>query len=379
MSKKILIIGGAGFIGSHLVDFLVEKGHDVIVFDNLEEQVHGKIGKPPEYLNKNIKFIKENITNYDNLYSAVKDVEIIFHLAAAVGVGQSMYQIAKYIENNTMGTANILDILVNKEHNVKKLIIASSMSIYGEGKYKCESCGDMYPKLREIDDLKTSFWEFKCKNCGKQLTSLPTDEEKPLDSTSIYAMSKKHQEEMSLLIGETYGIDTTALRLFNVYGSRQALSNPYTGVCAIFCSNLLSGNPPIIFEDGLQSRDFVHVKDICQSLILSMEKSQVKGEIFNVGSGNPITIKKIADTLIEKMNLGIKPIITNKFRKGDIRHCIADISKIRQKLGYRPKISFEDGIEELIHWVKSQVGKIQDKSKKALEQLENKGLIYNQT
>ena len=375
MSKKILITGGAGFIGSHLVDFLIKKGDDIIVFDNLEEQVHGKIGKPPEYLNKNIKFLKGNIANYENLYSAVKDVEIIFHLAAAVGVGQSMYQIAKYIEYNTMGTANLLDILVNKEHNVKKLIVASSMSIYGEGKYKCESCGYMYPKLREIKDLKSGFWEFKCKSCGKQLTPLPTDEKKPLDSTSIYAMSKKDQEQMSLLIGETYGIDTTALRLFNVYGSRQALSNPYTGVCAIFCSNLLCKNPPLIFEDGLQSRDFVNVKDICQSLILSMEKSQAKGEIFNVGTGEPITIKTIAEILTQKINPEKKPIITNKYRPGDIRHCYSDITKIKQKLGYKPKISFENGIEELIQWVKSQVGKVEDKSRKAFEELKRRGLI----
>jgi len=375
MSKKILIIGGAGFIGSHLVDLLIEKGHDIIVFDNLEEQVHGKIEEPPKYLNKNIKFIKGNIINYENLHSAVKDVEMIFHFAAAVGVGQSMYQIAKYIESNTLGTANLLDILVNKEHSVKKLIVASSMSIYGEGKYKCESCGYMYPKFREINDLKSGFWEFKCKSCGKQLTPLPTDEKKSLDSTSIYAMSKKDQEQMSLLIGETYGIDTTALRLFNAYGSRQALSNPYTGVCAIFCSNLLSGNPPLIFEDGLQSRDFVHVKDICQSLILSMEKSQAKGEIFNVGKGEPITIKTIAEILTQKINPEKKPIITNKYRAGDIRHCYSDITKIKQKLGYKPKISFEDGIEELIQWVKSQVGKVEDKSKKALEELKKKGLI----
>ncbi len=375
MSRSILVTGGAGFIGSHLVDFLLERGHNLLVFDNLEEQVHGKINKPPDYLNKKIKFIRGNVSDYDLFYSAIKDVEVIFHLAAAVGVGQSMYQIAKYIEYNTMGTANLLDILVNKEHDVKKLIVASSMSIYGEGKYKCESCGNMYPKFREINDLKSGFWEFKCKNCGKHLTPLPTDEEKPLDSTSIYAMSKKHQEKMSLLIGETYGIDTTALRLFNVYGSRQALSNPYTGVCAIFCSNLLCGNPPFIFEDGFQSRDFVNVKDICQASLLSMEKPQAKGEIFNVGTGEPITIKSIAEILTQKINPEKKPIITNKYRAGDIRHCYSDITKIKQKLGYQPKTSFEDGIEELIKWVKSQVGKVEDKSKKALEELKRRGLV----
>ena len=375
MSRSILITGGAGFIGSHLIDSLLEKGHSIVVFDNLEEQVHGKIDKPPSYLNKNINFIRGNVLDYDFLYSTLKNVEVIVHLAAAVGVGQSMYQISKYIEYNTLGTANLLDILANKEHNVRKLIVASSMSIYGEGKYKCESCGYMYPIFREKKDLENGIWEFKCNKCGKKLIPVPTDEEKPLDSISIYAMSKKHQEKMSLLIGDTYGIDTTALRFFNVYGSRQALSNPYTGVCAIFCSNLISGNPPIIFEDGLQSRDFINVKDICQSIILSMEKIQAKGEVFNVGTGYPITIKEIANILIQKINPEINPIIINNFRAGDIRHCYSDISKIKQKLGFYPKILFEDGVEELIQWVKSLAGNVKDKSKEALEELKNKGLV----
>ena len=375
MLGSILIIGGAGFIGSHLVDFLSEKGHNIIVFDNLVEQVHGKIDKPPNYLNKNIKFIKGNVINYEDLYSVIKDVDVIFHLASAVGVGQSMYQISKYIETNTLGTANLLDILVNKEHNVKKLIITSSNTIYGEGKYRCESCGYIYPKFRKKEDLEKGIWEFKCNRCGKQLISVPTDENTVLNPTSIYAMSKEHQEKMSLLIGKTYGIDTTPLRCFLVYGSRQALSNPYTGVLTIFSTNLLSGNPPIIFEDGMQTRDFVNVKDVCQALILAMENSKAKGEIFNVGTGIPMTIKTIAHTLINKLNPEIKPIITNKYRTGDLRHCYADISKIKQKLGYQPKISFEGGIEELIQWVKSQVGKFEDRSQIALNELKNKGLL----
>ncbi len=233
----------------------------------------------------------------------------------------------------------------------------------------------MYPKFRGKKNLEKGIWEFKCKKCGRELIPVPTDEEKILDSRSIYAMSKKHQEKMSLLIGDTYGIDTTALRFFNVYGSRQALSNPYTGVCAIFCSNLLSGNPPLIFEDGLQPRDFINVKDICQSSFLAMEKPQARGEVFNVGTGIPITIKTIAEIFIEKINPSIKPKITNKYRIGDIKHCYADISKIKQKLGYRPKISFEDGIEELIQWVKTQEEKVEDKSREALEELKNKSLV----
>ena len=286
-----------------------------------------------------------------------------------------MYQVSKYIKSNTQGTANLLDILVNKENAVKKLIVASSMSIYGEGKYKCESCGFTFPKKREKKDLEAGLWEFKCKKCGKQLKPIPTDEEKPLNSTSIYAMSKLHQEQMSLLIGETYGLNTTALRFFNVYGSRQSLSNPYTGVCAIFSSNLLCGNSPLIFEDGLQTRDFVNVKDICQAMVLSMEKSQSKGEVFNVGTGAPISIKKISEILIQKINPKIKVNIANKYRAGDIRHCFADISKIKCKLGFKPQISFEDGIVELIEWVKSQEGKVDDKSREALDELKNKGLV----
>jgi dTDP-L-rhamnose 4-epimerase len=374
MSKCILITGGAGFIGSHLIDNLIKKGHNIVVFDNLEEQVHGKIDKPPEYLNKNIKFVRGSVLDYSLFSSTIKEAEVIFHLAAAVGVGQSMYQVSKYVEINTLGTANLLDILINEEHDVNKLIIASSMSIYGEGKYECELCGYVHPKRRKLSDMEKGIWEHQCENCGKELRSVPTDEEKPLDSTSIYAMSKKHQEKMSLLIGETYGIDTTALRLFNVYGSRQSLSNPYTGVCAIFCSNLLCGNPPLIFEDGLQTRDFVNVKDVCQALVLSMENRAASGNVFNVGTGIPISIKKIAETLIQKIKPDLKPIITNKYRKGDIRHCYADISKIKNMLGFQPKITFENGIEELIQWIKSQVGKVEDKSKDALEELKSKGL-----
>lgn len=375
MGKNILITGGAGFIGSHLVDTLVDKDYEIIVYDNLEEQVFGKINSVPDYLNTNIKFIKANVVDYDNLHSAIKDVEVIIHLAAAVGVGQSMYQISKYINNNTMGTANLLDILVNKEHNVKKLIVASSMSIYGEGKYKCESCGIQFPQTRKSKNLEHGKWEHYCEDCGKELKPMPTDEEKPLDSTSIYAMSKKHQEKMSLLIGKTYGINTTALRFFNVYGSRQALSNPYTGVCAIFSSNLLNGNPPNVFEDGLQTRDLISVKDICEAIVLSINKKSAENEVFNVGTGIPTSIKEIAELLSEKINPNINPNILNKYRPGDIRHCIADISKIKSKLQFQPEVSIKDGIDQLIQWVKLQKGNVKDKSKEALEELKTKGLI----
>jgi dTDP-L-rhamnose 4-epimerase len=373
--KKILILGGAGFIGSHLVDNLISLGHEVIVYDNLEPQVHGLISNPPEYLAKNIEFVYGDIRDKDKLKKVVQDVDIIYHLAAMVGVGQSMYQIEKYYDVNIQGTAKLCDILVNEEHNVKKLIVASSMSTYGEGGYSCDNCGVIYPRIRKKTQLERKEWEIICKNCGGIAKPIPTTEDKPQDCTSIYALTKKEQEKMSLLIGDTYGIDTIALRLFNVYGSRQALSNPYTGVCAIFSTRLLCGNSPIIYEDGNQTRDFVHVNDICQALILSMEKVNARNDVFNVGTGIPIKIVDIAKILAEEINPEIQPMITHNFRFGDIRHCFSDISKIKAKLDYKPKYSFKEGVKELIEWVKLQQGKVKDKTPKANEELKEKGLI----
>ena len=376
MSKNILITGGAGFIGSHLVDKLIEeKGHEVTVFDVLEEQVHGKRERPPNYLNKKAKFIQGSVTDYKKLERVVKESEIIFHLAAMVGVGQSMYQIEKYTRNNILGTANLLDIIVNSENRLEKLVIASSNTIYGEGKSKCNKCGIVFPNLRELNQLENKDWELNCPKCGIKVTPLHTDEKKPLGSSSIYALSKQAQEQMSLLIGNTYDINTTALRLFLVYGPRQALSNPYTGVCAIFSARLFSGKPPIIFEDGFQSRDFVNVKDVCQALILAMEKEAARGEVFNVGSGTPITIKEVAEIITNKINPKLKPVYNQQYRIGDIRHCVADISKIKDKLGFKPTVKFEKGIDELIDWIKPQVKNIKDDSQKAIKELKEKGLL----
>jgi len=375
MVYKILVIGGAGFIGSHLVDELLIKNHEIVVYDNLEPQVHGNIHIPPEYLSKEIHFIQKDIRDKDALKNALENVDVIFNLAAIVGVGQSMYKIKKYVGVNSLGTANLLDLLANEPHGVKKLIVASSMSTYGEGKYICEDCGEIFPKIRELEQLKNKDWEMNCPSCRKKAKPIETNEYKHQDCTSIYALTKKDQEKMSLLIGKTYGINTTALRLFNVFGSRQALSNPYTGVCAIFSSRLLSNNPPIIYEDGLQTRDFVHVKDICQALILSMESDLANNQIFNVGTGIPVSIKKVAEILGKHINPKIKASITNKFRPGDIRHCYADISKISTKLGYKPKYAFESGMKELIEWVKLQQGKLVDRSKLANEELKAKGLL----
>ena len=371
MTEKILVTGGAGFIGSFLVDKLVEDGHDVRILDNLEPQVHD--GGIPDYLNEKAEFIRGDVCNYDELKKAIEDVGIISHHAAMVGVGQSQYQPKRYVDVNTGGTANLLDILVNSEHDVKKLIVASSMSIYGEGAYECINCGVINPKLRGNEQMSGHDWEVHCPACKETLKPIPTTEEKKLHSNSIYAITKKDQEEMSLNIGKSYGIPTVALRYFNVFGPRQSLSNPYTGVVAIFLSRIKNGNPPLVFEDGLQSRDFISVHDIVDANLLAMESSAADYEYFNVGAGRQITILDIAGILARLQDSDVKPEIAGEFRKGDVRHCFSDISKIRGKLGFEPKVEFDQGLKELIEW--SDGVEAEDKVEKATEELRVKGLL----
>jgi dTDP-L-rhamnose 4-epimerase len=368
---KILVTGGAGFIGSHLVDALVEKGHDVVIYDILEPQVHQK-NKIPAYLNKRAEFIKSDVRDKDKLKEVVRNVDTVFHQAASVGVGQSMYQIEKYMDVNTFGTAKLLDILVNAEHSVKKLVVASSMSVYGEGKYVCEVCGVVYPKLRPQEQLSAREWEMKCPKCGKEVKAAPTDEDKPLHPTSIYAISKRDQEEMSLVAGRAYGIPTVALRYFNVYGPRQSLSNPYTGVCAIFSSRIKNNDNPIIFEDGWQSRDFISVHDIVQANILVMNRNSADYEVYNVGTGKPTSISEIAKVLINLYGKNLNPEIVNTYRSGDIRHCYADVSKI-SKIGFKTEIELAQGMKELVQWGEEVEAK--DKFEQAQEELKRKGLV----
>ncbi|MGB9677761.1 MAG: NAD-dependent epimerase/dehydratase family protein, partial [Candidatus Ratteibacteria bacterium] len=303
----------------------------------------------------------------------IKEVDYIFHFAARVGVGQSQYEIEKYIDVNIRGTANLLDILVNTKNNVKKLIVASSMSIYGEGLYKCEKCGNVKPKLRDFKNGKIDDWEPKCPFCKGEITPLPTPETLALGCNSIYAITKRQQEEISILIGRTYNIPIVSLRFFNVYGPRQTLSNPYTGVCAIFLSRIKNNNPPVIYEDGFQTRDFIWIKDVVNACILAMEKDEANYEIFNVGTGKPVRIVDIANLLIKLLGKEIKPEITYKFRKGDVRHCYADISKIKNKLGFEIKTTLEEGMKKLIEWASQ--AKAEDKFEKAQKELKEKGLI----
>jgi dTDP-L-rhamnose 4-epimerase len=371
MTYRILVTGGAGFIGSFLVDELV-KEHDVTILDNLNPQVH-RGGNKPDYLNPEAEFVEGDVGD-ESFAELLKDHEIIYHQAAAVGVGQSMYRVRDYVGDNTYATSNLLQALVSVDHGIKKLVVASSMSIYGEGKYECEECGVVYPRLRSNEQLMRREWEVKCPTCGRALKPLPTDEDKPLYPTSIYAITKRDQEEMCLVIGKAYGIPTVALRYFNVYGPRQALSNPYTGVCAVFSSRIRNNNSPVIYEDGLQTRDFVSVYDIVQANLLALKRNANYG-VFNVGTGRPISIRDIADVLIELYGKDMKPVIEGRFREGDIRHCYSDISRIR-RLGYKPSVEFASGIKDLVEWVNSRpMDEVEDLFEEAQGELEKRKLL----
>lgn len=369
--KRVLVTGGAGFVGSHTVDALLAQGHEVRVFDSLAEQVHGA-GVLPEYLAKDVEFIRGDMRDLEALRDAVVGVEIVFHLAAAVGVGQSMYQIANYMAANTQGTANLLQALLDRKTKLEKLVVASSMSIYGEGKYLCQQCGEQGPGPRTREQIRAHQWEVKCTRCAQALAPIATDENKPLQCTSVYALSKKDQEELCLLYGRTYGLPVVALRYFNIYGPRQALSNPYTGVAAIFAARLLNRRAPLIFEDGMQMRDFVNVRDVVAANLLAMQRPDADGVAMNIGSGSPVSIREVAQTLGQALGCEVEPEFTGKYRAGDIRHCFADISLARRMLGYEPRHGFVEGIRELAEWLRAQSA--EDRAAEATAELEHHGL-----
>ncbi len=372
MKHKILVTGGAGFIGSFIVDSLVKKGNLVTIYDNLEPQIHPN--SKPEYINTKANFAKGDVRDYDLIKKYILDSDIIINFAARVGVGQSMYEVKEYVTTNEVGTANIMHAIANEKHHVKKIIVASSMSIYGDGSYFCQKCKkEVYDVERTQEQLKQQKWEMYCPGCKSVLTPIPTNESKPINSGSVYAISKKNQEELTLNIGKAYGIPGVALRLWNTYGPRQSLSNPYTGVAAIFMSRIKNNNSPMIFEDGKQSRDFVSVYDVVQAVELSIEKKEADNESFNVGSGEKITINEVAQMLLDIFGSKLKPIANNKYRTGDVRHCFADISKIKSKLGYKPKISLKKGMEELVEWSKTKDAK--DMVNEAFKELQNKKLV----
>ena len=370
MSKLVLITGGAGFIGSHLANELLKNGYQVRILDNLLEQVHGPEAERPSYLNPEAELLQGDVRNRKQVEEALKGVDLVYHFAARVGVGQSMYEIQEYTDVNNTGTATLLEALIDKP--VEKLVVASSMSIYGEGLYKDPSGRQTEVNTRSREQLTQSKWELHNEK-GQLLQPVATPESKAPTLASVYALSKYDQERMCLMVGEAYNIPTVALRFFNAYGPHQALSNPYTGVLAIFASRLLNDKPPLIFEDGRQQRDFVSVYDIARACRLAMETPEAAGEVFNIGSGNSYTILEVAEKMARVMNRPrLKPEVTGKYRVGDIRHCFADISKAKRILGFEPAYTLEQGMKELAQWLEGQIAV--DKVADAKEELEARGL-----
>jgi dTDP-L-rhamnose 4-epimerase len=371
MAPRILITGGAGFIGSHVADELLSAGYEVRVFDNCAAQVHGYFDGPPDYLAPDVEYFSGDVRNGTALRQALRNVDGVLHLAATVGVGQSMYEVERYTAVNEQGTATLMQLLL--ERGVGRLVVASSMSIYGEGRYRAIGGEICDTAERDPAALQDRCWD-PTDAAGAPLRPVPTPEDKRPSLRSIYALNKYAQERMCLLIGEAYGIPTIALRLFNVYGPRQALSNPYTGVLAIFAARLLNGKSPRVFEDGAQRRDFVHVSDVARACVLALEAPATLSGAFNVGSGDSRTIREVAMQLALTMGRPeLAPEITGRHRSGDVRHCFADIGRAREVLAFVPRVAFEEGLEELVDWLSGATAI--DRVDQATEELVRRGLV----
>jgi dTDP-L-rhamnose 4-epimerase len=369
---KVLITGGAGFIGSHLADRLLADGHEVRALDNLDRQVHPD-GEPPDYLDAGVELQVGDVRDRDAVRRALDGVDSVVHLAAAVGVGQSMYEIERYTSINAIGAAVVLEEALERRDSIRKLLVASSMSIYGEGQYGNPRTGEsgLAPWLRPEQQLAAREWDVLAED-GTPLEPEPTAETKPLRPTSIYAINKRDHEEMFLAVGAAYGIPAVALRFFNVYGERQALSNPYTGVAAIFSSRLLNDRPPLVFEDGRQTRDFIDVRDIARCCAVALTQSGADGRTLNVGTGRPTSIVEVADAIARGLGKEIEPELVGKYRAGDIRHCYADTRLATELLGFRAEIPFEAGMQDLLAWLEGR--EAEDSVDAAREALVARGL-----
>lgn len=349
MGERILVTGGAGFVGSHLVDALVARGSDVTVLDNLDAQIHPGRTRP-DYLSEDIRFVEGDVRDRELVARLVAESDVVSHQAATVGVGQSMYEIARYSDVNVQGTAVLLDVLVNDKNSVRKLVVASSMSIYGEGQYRCPTHGLADPGLRPDEQLRNHEWELRCGLCREYLVAVPTSETAPARAPNVYALTKKMQEDIVLTVCAAYRIPAVALRYFNIYGPRQSLSNPYTGVAAIFMSRLKNGNRPMIFEDGRQARDFVSVHDVVRANLAAIDSTAADYRAVNVGSGEPISVCELAQMLAAVVGVDVEPLITGEYRSGDIRNCYPDMARAERLLGYEPRVDLEAGLRELCDW-----------------------------
>ena len=371
--KNILITGGAGFIGSNLALKLIEKGYKVTVLDNLSPQIHTSNSPLYDSIKDKVRFIKGTVLSYDDWKNALEEIDVVVHLAAETGTGQSMYEIEKYTDVNIKGTSIFLDILANEKHSVKKMIVASSRAIYGEGKYECSSCGIVYPNERKDEDMSKGDFTVKCPICNANAKLLATDENSKIHPSSIYGITKQVQEQMFMVMGKTLNIPALAFRYQNVYGAGQSLSNPYTGILSIFSTRIKNGNDINIFEDGKESRDFVYIDDVVDATILGIEKDEANYEVFNVGLGLAIDVNKVASTLVKEYKSNSKISISGNYRLGDIKDNYADLTKIQTKLGFEPKVSFEDGIKRFTKWVNAQEV-VEDQYEKSINEMKEKGL-----
>ncbi|HEX3237143.1 MAG TPA: NAD-dependent epimerase/dehydratase family protein [Gaiellaceae bacterium] len=368
MGKTVLITGGAGFIGSHLADELLAHGYAVRALDNLTPQVHGSAGRP-DYLDPQVELHEGDIRDPAAVARALDGVDAVVHLAARVGLGQSMYELAEYTDVNSRGTAVLLEALLDR--GVERLLVASSVSVYGEGLYRDADGRTIADAERTREQLERGEWELVDAD-GRTLEPVPTPESKPPSLSSVYAVTKFDQERLCLMFGAAYGIPTTALRFFNTYGPRQALSNPYTGVLAIFASRLLNGKPPLVYEDGKQRRDFVSASDVARACRLALESDRAAGEAVNVASGENVSVLEVTGKLAAALGVEIEPELPGKSRAGDVRHCFADISRARDLLDYEPQVTLEAGIAELVDWLRGQTPV--DRAEAAAEELSSRGL-----
>ena len=376
---KILITGGAGFIGSNLTLALLKKGHSIVVLDNLSTQIHGINAEETSPLYTSIKnsvtFIKGDVTNREHWQKALIGVDVIVHYAAETGTGQSMYEIERYTTVNVGGTGILLDLLANdKKLQVKKVIVASSRSIYGEGKYFSQELGIVYPNHRNDDAMQNGDFDVHYPNEKTALQLMPTDEESKIHPSSVYGITKQNQEQMVLCVCKAIGIKAIAFRYQNVYGPRQSLNNPYTGILSIFSSLILNGKPINIFEDGKESRDFVFIDDVVAATILGIENDTIHNDVFNVGAGVATDVIAVAKTLLAKYNKDVPLTITGNYRLGDIRHNFADLTKIKKALGFTPTVSFEEGITKFAQWVTAQPI-AESKFDDSVEEMKKKGLF----
>ncbi|MFX1667556.1 SDR family NAD(P)-dependent oxidoreductase [Riemerella anatipestifer] len=374
--KNILITGGAGFIGSNLALRLIEKGYNITVLDSLSPQIHGENPEKtsPLYLSikDKVKFIKGTVTSKDDWEKALKDQDVIVHYAAETGTGQSMYEVQKYVDVNVNGTALMLDLLVNGNYGVKKVVVASSRSIYGEGKYISKELGEVYPTQRSAEYMDQGDFEVKYLN-STELTLVGTDEESKIHPSSVYGITKQNQEQMVMTVCPSIGIKGVALRYQNVYGPGQSLKNPYTGILSIFSTQIKNGNEINIFEDGKESRDFVFIDDVVEATILAIEKEEANNQVFNVGTGVATDVMTVANELVKNYGIQVPIRISGNYRLGDIRHNYADLTKINTLLGFEPKVSFEEGLKKFTAWVNTQEVE-EDRYQKSIEEMKIKGL-----